>query len=192
MSCAPRFGLPLPRTAFYARVANSFLRASLTLTSRHAFAVGSVKFHVDVAVEEPLLRKAINYLTPQAWRRCSRWLAHVFVVPSPTSYHSAGQFGLLNQEMVGDAIHAAVGIFELGLVGWHCGIGGMDQTDAHSELSDRVTLSASRRFCRNLLRRIGEEPQWAELNAEYEERERFLTNSHVKKVGFRTTRVPRR
>lgn len=172
-------------------MANSFFRGSLTLTSRHSFDVDSVKFHVDAADEEPLLRKAITYLTPRAWRRCSRVLAHVFVVPAETSYHPAGKFGLLNQALTSDAVRAAIEIFELGLTGWHCLIAGMDRTAAHSELSDRLTLRASRKFCLELLRRVGEESQWDELSGEYQAREEFLASSRIAKVGFRITRVPR-
>lgn len=161
------------------------------MTSRHSFEVDSVKLHVDAAEEEPLLRKAITYQTPRAWRRCSRVLTHVFVVPAATSYHSVGRFGLLNQGMTSDAVRAAIAIFELGLQGWHCLIAGMDQTAAHSELSDRLTLRASRKFCLELLRRVGEEPRWDELNGEYQAREEFLASSRVEKIGFRTTRVPR-
>lgn len=192
MSCASRFGLPLPRISLYARVANSYLKGTLTITSRHAFVVDSVRFHVDAFEDEPVLRKAITYLTPRAWQRCSRVLAHVFVVPAESSYHPAGKFGLLNQKMTSDSIYAATAMFELGLSGWHCLVGGMDQTDAHAELSDRLTLQASRQFCLELLRRIGEEAQWDEMNDEYREREEFLARSRVRKVGFRMTRVVRR
>ncbi len=191
MNCSSRFGLPRPRTSLYARVANSFLKASLTFTSRHSFPVDSVTIHVDSLHEEAPIRKAITFLTPRVWRRCSRVLADVFVVPVETSYHPAKKLGLLNQEMTGDSVHAALAIFELGLLGWHCLVAGMDQTAEHADLSDRLTLRASRKFCIGLLQRMGEESQWETMNSEYLAREDFLANSRVAKVGFMLKRVPR-
>jgi hypothetical protein len=191
LKCSSRFGLPRPQASLYARVSNSLLRASLTFTSRHSFLVDSVKVHVDSLQEEAPLRKAITLLTPRAWLRCSRVLADVFVVQAETSYHPAAKLGLLNQEMTSDPVHAAIAIFELGLQGWHCLIAGMDLTAAHADLSDRLTLRASRAFCFEMLRRIGEESQCDAMTEEYLAREAFLASSRVAKVGFRRTRVPR-
>ena len=167
------------------------MRASLTLTSRHSFLVDSVRFHVDSAVHEPLLREAITLQGPRAWRRFSRVIEHVFVVPAETAYHSAGKFGLLNEATAVDGVRAAVSLFELGLLGWHCLVAGLDQTEAHAELSDRLTFRASRRFCLGLLERIGQQSAWESLSEEYARREEFLASSRVKKVGFTITRVPR-
>lgn len=151
----------------------------------------SVRLYIDSTDQEAVLRKAVTHLGPPEWNRCCRFLSHVFVVADSAGYHPQAKLGLFPEEMARDSVRAAVQLFELGISGWYSLVGGLDQTEAHADLTDRILCRASRKYCLGLLGRLGEMQRWSSMEREYLEREEWLANSRAKKNGLIMTRVPR-
>jgi hypothetical protein len=163
------------------------------VTAERSFTFDILRVHIQSAEQENTMRAALDLLigTPRVWRRSVRMLSDVFVVPNRTGYYSTHRFGLLNQDEARNSVRAAVGLFELGLLGWLGRLGGRDQTAHGVDLFDRLALRASRNFCETLLALPGNERHSADLRHEYKDREAWLLRSEIRRVGFNLVRVAR-